>query len=240
MPKRANLSVIIPVFNEMKLGLLPKILDFWKGKAEVIIVDGGSDDATLELVKSYPITLLELKNSNRAQRLNAGLKKATQDIIILQHPRSLLAPDALEQLHEFDSGEACWGGWTHSFDHSFYWGLKFTSWYSNFIRFDLFSIVYLDHCLFVSRRLLEKFDSTTLVPEVPIFEDTLLSQKLKRELRAKRLRALSSTSAVRFKNNGFWNQAMKNQWLKLGFYFKRDPQKMDKWYEKNLSLNSKY
>ena len=232
------LSVILPTNNELGLVYLPRILDRVSAVAsvELICVDNASTDGTESLLADYAakpnVQCVTLPDSNRAQRLNAGVRAANNDRVLLHHPRSLLDAGALEALMAVDVS-VTWGGFTHSFD-SAHDLLAWTSYYSNRIRMDRSGIVYLDHCIFFDRRLLGE----TPVPELDIFEDTALSQALLAHGKPLRLPQLAVTSAVRYGKNGVWRQAAMNQVLKVGYKLGIDHQRMNAIYERGLRLNN--
>lgn len=232
------LSIVLPTFNELKSNLLKEILDRITSldKTEVIVVDSNSTDGTKELIRMYPkIKLISGEFSSRAERMNAGIKAASSSMILLHHPRSLISSKGLVFLRD-NTEKFTWGAFTHKFDkkHSL---LTFTSWYSNFMRGDVRSIYYLDHCIFAKKSLLSKIG---FVPEVPIFEDTELSLALRSKCKGIRLPFISKTSAIRFEKNGIIKQIVLNQILKFKFYFKSDFEKMNKRYEREISLNNDY
>ena len=132
--------------------------------------------------------------------------------------------------------EVTWGGLTHKFDvkHPL---LKFTSWYSNMVRGRIREILYLDHCIFFKRSLLSE---EAPVPEVDIFEDTLLSLKLKRISHLEILPFISLTSSIRFTHRGIFFQAIVNQLMKVGYFLNFSDKWMNRLYEGSLRLNSRY
>jgi glycosyltransferase involved in cell wall biosynthesis len=204
--------------------------------AEIIVVDGGSDDGTLELLSKFDVKLIAAPGASRAAKLNAGIAAASGEMIFLHHPRSLVQPEGFLQLADVGKEMArVWGGLSHQFDddHPL---LRFTSWYSNRIRCDRSSILYLDHCIFFDRGFK---DEGLKIPDVDIFEDTELSKLLRRHSRPVRLSVVARTSAVRFKRNGIYRQALLNQWMKLAYYLNFSHDKMNRLYEKGLNLNKK-
>lgn len=234
-------SVILPTFNEVKTGWLPAILAVFKSleddaRFEFIAVDGNSCDGTKEFlceVQNMEVVDLE-ESATRAKKLNTGIKKASGDIILCHHPRSLLDKTALLSLLELKNKKV-WGGFTHQFDQS-HPLLKFTSWYSNKIRAKR-GVLYLDHCIFFHKDLFVN-DS---IPDVSIFEDTELSRIFcKRVGRPVVLSGISETSAIRFVKNGILKQGMTNQFLKLSYHLGISDLKMNRFYEKRTSLNNSY
>lgn len=232
------LSIVLPVFNESRCNYLDDILGNLAqlSHAEIIIVDGGSTDNTVQRVRDGGFTAIELPNSSRAARLNHGLEATRGDLVFLHHPRSLVPWQILADLESvLAERQPCWGGLSHQFDddHPL---LSFTSWYSNRVRFDWRGIVYLDHCLFLSRHFI---DQGYRFPDIEIFEDTGFSAAMKRCAKPIRLPDHCTTSAIRFRNNGVFRQALLNQFLKVAYWLKTSPTKMNRYYEKGLGLNKR-
>lgn len=232
------LNIIFSTHNEMELGYLQKsipLLSEFKD-IHITVVDKESNDGTVQFLESYPVEIISTKVNSRAGRLNIGINSSSSAMILLHHPRSILSKEGISFLIE-NYENLRWGAYTHRFDveHSL---LKFTSWYSNFIRGGLREIYYLDHCIFFQKVLVGA--DKNFVPDVDIFEDTYLSQKLAKNSSPTRLPFSSTTSAIRFQKNGVWKQAILNQILKLGFLLGIPNTFMNKVYEKGLNLNSKY
>ncbi len=230
------LSVVLPVFNESRCNYLDKILDNLARlpEAEIIIVDGGSSDDTLARIGCHDFNLITLPDSSRACRLNAGMETSSGNLVFLHHPRTLVSWQVLEQLeNRLADWLPCWGGLSHQFDwqHPL---LRFTSWYSNRVRFDSRGIVYLDHCLFLDRTLV---DQGFRFPDVPIFEDTEFSRLLRKTGKPVRLADSCTTSAIRFRSNGIYRQALLNQFLKIAYWFNTPASAMNRYYERGLDLN---
>ena len=88
-----KLSIVVPVYNEEKtIGkMLNKIysVDFGKIKLEVVVVNDGSKDNSLnvlkELEKTYPIKLVSYnKNRGKSCALREGFKHITGDVVTIQ------------------------------------------------------------------------------------------------------------------------------------------------------------
>lgn len=231
------LSIVVPTLNESKTGYLSKILDAYIGvdDIEVICVDGGSQDDTISIIKQSNAQLITTDIDSRAGRLNAGIKHAKFDMVLLHHPRSLVDVEGIKTLTNRTS-EIRWGAFTHQFSIS-HPLLNFTSWYSNHIRGGWRGIYYLDHCLFAQKKLLL---DVGLLPKIDIFEDTEICLRLKKQAKPIRLPFISQTSAVRFQAHGVYRQALKNQYIKWLYYFKRSDEQINRLYEKDIQLNTEY
>ena len=79
------ISIIIPVFNAEKyidqcLSALQN-LDYPKDKFEIIVVDNGSTDKTVEIAKKYPVELFVLPQVTISRLRNFGAAQAKGDIL---------------------------------------------------------------------------------------------------------------------------------------------------------------
>jgi glycosyltransferase involved in cell wall biosynthesis len=84
-----RLSVIIPVFNEVKT--LRQVCDLVQStpyEKEIIIIDDGSTDGTRELLKELEAQnvkiLLHEKNTGKGAAIRTGLEHATGDVLLIQ------------------------------------------------------------------------------------------------------------------------------------------------------------
>jgi rSAM/selenodomain-associated transferase 2 len=95
----AKVSIIIPVLNEA--GCLERTLRYLQildpPAHEVIVVDGGSTDATTAIAANYPVQVIAAMQRGRAAQMNAGAEQATGDMLCFLHGDTQV-PDDLVQL----------------------------------------------------------------------------------------------------------------------------------------------
>ena len=92
-----NISVIIPALDEESH--IEKAIHSVAGANEVLVVDGGSRDATCDIVGNLPCELIHAPRG-RGQQLRIGARRASGDVLIFLHADCWLAPGALEQLRD--------------------------------------------------------------------------------------------------------------------------------------------
>jgi len=98
-----NLSVIIPTYNEEKN--IKECLDsvfqsnYPKDKLEIIVVDDGSTDNTLKILKNQNnIKLLKQKHLGKVEALNLGSKNSSNDFILTVDADTILEKDCMKEL----------------------------------------------------------------------------------------------------------------------------------------------
>jgi hypothetical protein len=78
------------------------------------------------------------------------------------------------------------------------------------------------------------------VPDLDIFEDTVLSQRLRAAGPPKILPGKVVTSARRYRDRGVFRQALMNQTLKVMYHLQLDPQWLNRLYEQKAQINVTY
>lgn len=236
------ITVVLPCLNELRHGYLPRIvtnLQAQQGDKELIAVVSPSQDGTLDLLRAVPtLRVIVTPATNRAQRLNEGIQASQGEVVLLHHPATVLPPlTALLQVEQaFQDPTVMWSGFRHQFDLD-HWLLRYTSWYSTTVRPRWHRILYLDHCVAVRRSLLVAIGG---VPDMDIFEDTVLSQRLGQHGPPRMLAGTITTSARRYRDRGVYRQALMNQSLKVMYHLKGDPQWMNRLYERKTQINVAY
>ena len=98
--QRPALSIIIPTLNEARS--ISQTLDAvmsLRGGVEVIVVDGGSFDGTVEVVRGRNVTLITSERGRGAQ-MHAGACAARGRALWFLHADTRAAPDSGEQIVE--------------------------------------------------------------------------------------------------------------------------------------------
>jgi len=93
------ISVIVPTQNEEEL--LPACLESivcQQADAEVIVVDRGSKDRTLQFARRYADQVIVLNKADLSAQLNAGAAEAKGEILFFLHADCRLAPGCLNRL----------------------------------------------------------------------------------------------------------------------------------------------
>ena len=97
---RPDVSVVVPVYDEE--AELPDLLDDLAsrpGDFEVVVVDGGSTDATRRIAQDHPLGVrLVDSRQGRAHQLNAGAGLAQGAVLLFLHADTRLPGDAIPQV----------------------------------------------------------------------------------------------------------------------------------------------
>lgn len=193
------ISIIIPVLNEERA--LPATLQHvysQAGEFEVIVVDGGSTDSTLDIVNQESRIQLHKAATGRASQMNEGARHATGDWLLFLHADTLLPENALISIEQLP-GDTQAGGFKHRFSGQA-WSLRLISWLHNF-RCRCTRIFYGDQAMFVRRKL---FTELGMFPDEPILEDLLFSEKLVKVTQPVILNSYVITESRKFESQGIW------------------------------------
>lgn len=168
----SRISVIIPVYNEEKtVEALQKQLDRIKNRCEIIFVDGGSTDHTLERIR--PEFRVIHAEKSRAAQMNAGAKASSGDVLFFLHCDSELPVHPLEEIRRVMKTHqaGCFGIAFHS-KNFFMLTCRIISNHRVKDR----KVMFGDQGIFIERAL---FFEIGMFPEIPIMEDYQFSLTLK-------------------------------------------------------------
>ncbi|QRY65800.1 glycosyltransferase (plasmid) [Ensifer sp. PDNC004] len=98
----ARVSIIVPTYNRAQFlpaaidALLPQIA----GDDEIVVVDDGSTDETMDVLSRYGdrISVLNQENAGKARALNAGLQQSTGQYVWIVDDDDIVCPTALSDL----------------------------------------------------------------------------------------------------------------------------------------------
>jgi len=95
--RQPRISVIIPTLNEAQA--LPRALASVNGAGvtEVIVVDGGSQDATVSIARAHGCRVVQAP-AGRGSQLHAGAAVARGEVFLFLHADCILLPGSLEEI----------------------------------------------------------------------------------------------------------------------------------------------
>jgi rSAM/selenodomain-associated transferase 2 len=220
------ISVVIPARNEAGniAATLAPLQALRRRGHEVIVVDGGSGDATV--TQAQPLADQVIASApGRARQMNAGAQAAHGEVLWFLHADTLAPLDADRLLlAALDSG-AVWG----RFDVRLSGRqplLRVVERLMN-LRSCLSGIATGDQGLFVRRAA---FDAVGGFPDQPLMEDIALSARLKRLGRPSCLRTPLITSSRRWEERGILRTILLMWRLRLLYALGADPARLARLY----------
>jgi len=149
------ISVIIPTLNEAEN--LPSLMDSLcrqRAGGDVIVVDGGSEDGTLDLVARYDVTCLH-SAPGRGQQMHLGAEAACGDVLLFLHADSAFPSGGLQKIEDVlaASPNIVGGNFALTFDG----GDGFSQWLNGFYAWlRRRGIYYGDSGIFVRRSVYQR------------------------------------------------------------------------------------
>lgn len=190
-------SIIIPVLNEEK-NIEKSLIQFnrLKGDKEIIVVDGGSSDNTIQIAERFAKVVLSEKG--RSNQMNKGAAKSRGDILWFVHLDSIISEASIEKIQLAIDEKYVGGGFSLKFYDYNTLFMKYISTTSN-LRAKYLGLYFGDQGIFVRRDVFEGVGGYT---KQEIMEDWELSLLMKKMGKLKLINTTIGTSARRFKNGG--------------------------------------
>lgn len=215
-----KLSIIIPVLNEAHIlrRQLPALQKLRRAGHQVIVVDGGSTDASVTLAQQK-VDLCLSSPPGRARQMNAGAAHATGDVLLFLHIDTQLPGDAAELILAALAGSGRrWGRFDVRLDghHPAY---RVIAGAMN-LRSRLTAVATGDQAIFVQRELFAQIGGYA---DVPLMEDVIISKTLRRLSRPACLRTPVICSSRRWQQHGILATVWLMWRLRLAFFLGASP-----------------
>ena len=212
----SKISVIIPTINEAKnLPFLLSDLSIINKEGEILIVDCGSDDKTIDVAKIYGAKVYKSKEKNRGSQLNLGAENSKGEWLVFLHADTRLTNDWFRKINSVLMGDK---------NYIYYFKFKindkkkiyrFLEILVNF-RSIYFKQPYGDQGLIIHRSIYLKNNGFR---KIPLMEDVDFFMRLKNKEDLKQLNLPIFTSSRKWERTNIFLQALKNwnfrrRWLK--------------------------
>jgi rSAM/selenodomain-associated transferase 2 len=223
-----KLSVVIPALDEAERieaairGALEAPPD---PAVELIVVDGGSCDATRALAAAAGARVLET-GRGRARQLRAGVSASAGDVLLFLHADTRLPRGWAAAVRDALRDErVVAGAFRLRFDEPAF-VFRFIEFGAR-VRSAFWRLPYGDQALFVRRAVL---DAAGGIAPVPIFEDLDLVRLIRAAGRLALLDAPAWTSARRYERNGVLRQVARNNAALIAYFLNVDRARVARWY----------
>ena len=212
----SKISIIIPTINEAdNLPLLLSDLSITKKEGEILIVDCGSEDRTIDVANIYGTKVYKSKEKNRGLQLGIGAKNSKEEWLIFLHADTRLTNDWFTKIKPVFKGDK---------NSIFYFKFKINDKkliyrlleiLVNF-RSKYFKKPYGDQGLIIHREIYLKNDGFR---KIPIMEDVDFFRRLNNKKNLKQFNLPIFTSSRKWERTNIFFQALKNwrcrrRWLK--------------------------
>jgi len=220
---RLRVSVIVPTLEEA--AVVRAALVSATGAAEVIVVDGGSTDATVAIAEAAGARIVRTRHG-RGRQLAAGARAATGDVLLFLHADSRLPDAYVESVIEVVAREGCsWGRFDLRFDDG---GVllaliaRLISWRSRLTHGATG-----DQAIFVTRTAYERVGGFV---EEGLFEDVGLCRRLKRDGKMGVAKGYVVTSTRRWRQGGTLRTSLRMWCLKALYLAGVSPATLERHY----------
>ena len=225
-----RLAVVVPVFNEAIVieSTLTRLAALRARGSRVIVVDGGSTDATTPLATMHADQVLQSERG-RATQMNTGARAAIHDgadVLLFVHADSQL-PDSADRLIDTalrTTGRA-WGRFDVRIDGAAP-VLRIASAMMNW-RSRMTGICTGDQAIFVTRSAFERLSGFA---PIALMEDIEFSKRAKHLSWPAAISTRVVTSGRRWQRHGIWRTIILMWRFRLAYFFGADPQRLAQHY----------
>ncbi len=221
-----GLSVIIPVRNEccLILGTLQRLQYMRERGTELVLVDGGSIDGTVEIARPWVDRVL-MSPPGRARQMNLGAEVASGEGLWFLHGDTLAPENADQVLRQALAEGSVWGHFDIRLSgHRA--GYRVVEWFMN-QRVRVTGVVTGDHGLFVRR---EAFIKVGGYPDIALMEDIELSRRLRSEAKPRRAPGSLETSSRKWEREGLVRTVIRMWLIRSAYFLGVKPDDLCRWY----------
>ena len=220
------ISIIIPVLNEAKI--IQPILNLLhtSSQVEIIVVDGGSKDNTVEVAIQTGVKVISVAHKGRAAQMNAGANIACGDILLFLHADTKLPLNFIELVVKtLEPDNVVAGAFELAIDGS----AKSLRWIEFLVkvRSRLFSLPYGDQAIFISKKA---FINSGGFADLAIMEDFEFIKRIAKQGKIAIAPATVTTSGRRWQKIGVWKTTLINQAIIAGYYLGISPTELSNFY----------
>ncbi|NJR50805.1 MAG: glycosyltransferase family 2 protein [Leptolyngbyaceae cyanobacterium CSU_1_3] len=220
-----KLTIVIPTFNEASRIENTLAISQMAANAEIIVVDGGSHDHTVQIAQAAGVKVLRSR-PGRAHQMNRGASAAIGDILLFLHADTQL-PQGFDSMIRAALSQPMTiaGAFSLKIDASL-WSLRLVEWGVN-LRSRLLQMPYGDQAIFLRA---DTFRAIGGFPDLPIMEDFELIRQLKQRGQIAILPASVVTSSRRWQKLGVLQTTLINQSIILAYLCGISPSQIAHWY----------
>lgn len=206
---RPELTIVIPALNEeenIERTLGSVIVEGSVADVEVIVVDGGSHDATVKFAEGCGARILSAPKG-RASQMNFGAAHAAAEMILFLHADTMLPPNYLDDIRSALNQAGTVAGAFRFGTDSETATMRLIAGGTN-LRSRWFHMPYGDQGLFMSK---DAFHRVNGYPDLPIMEDYVLVKRLRRLGKVGLTNSTITTNGRRWSRNNPWVTLVRNQ-----------------------------
>lgn len=219
------ISIIVPALNEAaQITTTIAALQALEGEKEILVVDGGSSDQTVELARNCNVRVIQSERG-RGPQMHTGAAHASGDIFWFVHADTLPPPHALAEIKSsLGDCRVAGGNFALVFDGRSRAARQLTAIYPT-LRW--LNLCYGDSGIFVRREAYEQIGGFR---RLALFEDLDFLKRLQRVGRFVHLSCAITTSSRRFENRNF--ALMWTHWttLQILYWAGVSPNLLARWY----------
>lgn len=242
-----KISIIIPVYNEERyigktLSAITK--NCCKEEVDILVVDSGSDDKTIEIVREYDVQLLETSVKCRSVQMNMGAAhlmekipsfsggnipqseepESDKHILYFLHADAIPPNNFIEEIKDAVRSGYEMGIFSYVFDSDSRM-LKFNAWFN---QFDGLFTGGGDQSLFIEHAKFQELNGYR--EDHLLMEDFEFYKRAKKKLNHTIIRDPLTVSARKYENNSWMRVQVVNLLAFMGYYMGMSQERLCRFY----------